>query len=82
MIHESCNILFVKIFYVILQVLTFTSHIYHPAVDSNSGIFNLSQIFPQWDRKKDHIWQIFKYLLCVFHNVNVKVPVNVEASAA
>lgn len=64
------------------QVLTFTSHLYHPAVDSNTGILNLNEVFPQWDRKKDHIWQIFKYLLCIFHNVNIKAPVNVEASVA
>lgn len=65
-----------------LQVLMFTSHLYHPAVDANTGILNLSEVFPQWDRKQNHIWQILKYLHWIFHNLNMKVPANVEASIA
>lgn len=62
--------------------LTFTSHLYHPAVDANTGVLNLSEVFPQWDKKQNHIWQILKYLYSIFHNLNVKVPANVEASVA
>lgn len=65
-----------------LQVVMFTSHLYHPAVDANTGILNLSEVFPQWDRRKNHIWQILKYVYWIFQNLNMKVPTNVEASVA
>ncbi|KAG6454050.1 protein crossbronx homolog [Manduca sexta] len=65
-----------------VPVLKFTSHLYHPAVDASTGILNLTEVFPQWDRKRNHIWQIFKYLHWIFDNLNMKVPTNVEASAA
>ncbi|XP_047987331.1 AKT-interacting protein [Leguminivora glycinivorella] len=65
-----------------VPVLAFTSHLYHPAVDANTGILNLSQVFPQWDRKRNHIWHILKYLHLIFHNLNMKTPTNVEASVA
>ncbi|KAI5641504.1 ubiquitin-conjugating enzyme domain-containing protein [Phthorimaea operculella] len=65
-----------------VPVLTFTSHLYHPAVDPNTGNLNLSEVFPQWDRKRNHIWQILKYLHLIFHNLHIKSPANVEASVA
>ncbi|CAH0404790.1 unnamed protein product [Chilo suppressalis] len=65
-----------------VPVLTFNPSLYHPAVDANSGVLNLSGVFPQWDRKRNHIWQILKYLHCIFHNLNMKVPSNIEASVA
>ncbi|XP_028178819.1 protein crossbronx homolog [Ostrinia nubilalis] len=65
-----------------VPILTFTPSLYHPAVDANTGTLNLSEVFPQWDRKRNHIWQILKYLHWIFHNLNMKVPSNIEASAA
>lgn len=63
-----------------IPVLTFTSQLYHPAVDASTGVLNLNVVFPQWDRKQNHIWQILKYLHWIFHNLNMKVPTNMEAS--
>ncbi|XP_022123073.2 AKT-interacting protein [Pieris rapae] len=60
--------------------ITFTSQLYHPAVDANSGQLNLTEVFSQWDKKQNHIWQILKYLLWIFNNVNIKAPANNEAS--
>ncbi|CAB3249960.1 unnamed protein product [Arctia plantaginis] len=65
-----------------VPVLKFTSHLYHPAVDPNTGVLNLTEVFPQWDKKQHHIWLILKYLYSIFHNLNVKVPSNVDASVA
>ncbi|XP_075992253.1 ubiquitin E2 variant domain-containing protein pendolino [Anticarsia gemmatalis] len=65
-----------------VPILTFTSHLYHPAVDAKTNVLNLTEVFPQWDRKQNHIWHILKYLYSIFHNLNVKVPANVEASVA
>ncbi|CAH2268811.1 protein crossbronx homolog [Pararge aegeria] len=59
----------------------FTSQIFHPGIDASTGILNLCEVFPQWDRKQNHIWQILKYLNWIFANLNMKVPVNNEASA-
>ncbi|CAG9566948.1 unnamed protein product [Danaus chrysippus] len=64
----------------IVPTVTFTSPMFHPAVESTTGILNLKEVFPQWDRKQNHIWQILKYLHWIFQNLNMKVPVNNEAS--
>ncbi|VVC97376.1 unnamed protein product [Leptidea sinapis] len=61
-----------------VPVLTFTSQLYHPAVDVNTGILRLSEVFSHWDRKQNHIWQILKYLHWIFYNMNLKVPANSE----
>lgn len=53
---------------------------FHPAIDTTTGILSLSEVFPQWDRKQNHIWQILKYLHWIFNNLNIKVPANNEAS--
>ncbi|CAF4760935.1 AKT-interacting protein [Pieris napi] len=60
--------------------ITFTSQLYHPAVDAISGHLNLNEVFSQWDKKQNHIWQILKYLLWIFNNINIKAPANNEAS--
>lgn len=65
-----------------VPVLTFTSHLYHPSVDPNTGNLILTEVFSQWDKKRNHIWQILKYLHLIFHNLNIKVPVNLEASVS
>uniref|UniRef100_A0A2A4JQ69 UBC core domain-containing protein n=1 Tax=Heliothis virescens TaxID=7102 RepID=A0A2A4JQ69_HELVI len=65
-----------------VPVVTFTSNIYHPAIDAQTGVLYLGEVFPQWDRKYNHIWQILKYVYSIFHNLNVKAPANVEASVA
>lgn len=66
------------IFY--FQNVLFTSQIYHPAVDAGSGELNLNEVFAQWDKKQNHIWQILKYLHWIFFNINMKAPANSEAS--
>ncbi|XP_059048912.1 protein crossbronx homolog [Achroia grisella] len=63
-----------------LPVVTFVSNLYHPAVEPNTGILHLNEVFPQWDRKRNHVWQLLKYIYWIFHNLNIKVPANVEAS--
>ncbi|CAK1549878.1 unnamed protein product [Leptosia nina] len=63
-----------------VPVVTFSSQLYHPAVDCNTGDLNLNEVFPQWDRNQNHIWQILKYLHWIFYNLNIKAPVNDEAS--
>ncbi|XP_072936778.1 protein crossbronx homolog [Epargyreus clarus] len=63
-----------------VPVLTFTSQLYHPAVDANNGALNLNEVFPQWDKKQNRIWQILKYTHWIFHNLNMKAPANIEAS--
>ncbi|XP_047544930.1 protein crossbronx homolog isoform X1 [Vanessa atalanta] len=63
-----------------VPTITFTSQMFHPAIDAVTGILSLSEVFPQWDRKQNHIWQILKYLHWIFHNLNMKVPANNEAS--
>ncbi|KAL4706042.1 hypothetical protein ACJJTC_014264 [Scirpophaga incertulas] len=65
-----------------VPILTFTPSVYHPAVDPSTGILNLNEVFPQWDKKKNHLWQILKYLQWIFNNLNIKVPSNIEASVA
>ncbi|KPI93830.1 Protein crossbronx-like [Papilio xuthus] len=65
-----------------VPVVTFTSKLYHPAVNANTGVLNLNEVFPQWDRKQHHIWQILKYLHLIFNNLNFKSPANVDASVA
>ncbi|XP_053608557.1 protein crossbronx homolog [Plodia interpunctella] len=63
-----------------VPVVNFSSNLYHPAVDSNTGNLNLHEVFPQWDIKRNHIWQILKYLHFIFHNLNMKAPANADAS--
>ncbi|XP_013188907.2 AKT-interacting protein isoform X2 [Amyelois transitella] len=63
-----------------VPVVTFSSNLYHPAVNPNTGDLNLQEVFPQWDIKRNHIWQILKYIHFIFHNLNMKSPVNADAS--
>ena len=63
------------------QKITFNSQVFHPAIDYSSGVLSLSEVFPQWDKKENHIWQILKYLHCIFYNLNIKVPANNDASS-
>ncbi|XP_013133742.1 PREDICTED: protein crossbronx homolog [Papilio polytes] len=65
-----------------VPVVTFTSKLYHPAVNATTGVLNLNEVFPQWDRQQNHIWQILKYLHLIFNNLNFKSPANIEASDA
>lgn len=66
----------------ILQVVTFNTPLFHPAIDSNTGVLYLNEVFPHWDRQRNHIWHILKYVQHIFYNVAIKVPVNLEASTA
>ncbi|KAG7311557.1 hypothetical protein JYU34_002604 [Plutella xylostella] len=63
-----------------VPVVKFSSPVYHPAIDATSGVLNISEVFPQWDRKFHHVWQILKYVTWIFHHLNFKSPANVEAS--
>ncbi|XP_045511407.1 protein crossbronx homolog isoform X1 [Colias croceus] len=63
-----------------VPTLAFTSQLYHPAVDANTGELNLNEVFPHWDKKQNHIWQILKYLHYIFSNMNIKSPANNDAS--
>ncbi|CAH2066673.1 unnamed protein product, partial [Iphiclides podalirius] len=65
-----------------VPVVTFTSQLYHPAVNATSGELILNEVFPQWDKKQNHIWQILKYLHWIFNNLHLKSPANIEASDA
>ncbi|XP_045762118.1 protein crossbronx homolog [Maniola jurtina] len=64
-----------------VPTVKFTSQIFHPAIDPITGILSLNEVFSHWDRKQNHVWQILKYLHWIFTNLNMKVPVNNEASA-
>ncbi|XP_028043341.1 protein crossbronx homolog [Bombyx mandarina] len=61
-------------------VLTFVSNLYHPAIDASTGLLSLREVFPMWDKKRDHVWQILKYLHIIFDNLSIKVPANTEAA--
>ncbi|XP_068620940.1 AKT-interacting protein [Battus philenor] len=65
-----------------VPVITFASKLYHPAINASTGVLSLNEVFPQWDKKHNHIWQILKYLHCIFDNLNLKSPANTEASLA
>ncbi|CAG5021907.1 unnamed protein product [Parnassius apollo] len=65
-----------------VPVVTFNSKLYHPAVNATTGVLSLNEVFPQWDKKQNHIWQILKYLHWIFNNLNLKSPANLEASVA
>ncbi|GBP70267.1 AKT-interacting protein [Eumeta japonica] len=41
-----------------VPIVMFNTPLYHPAVDFNSGVLNLNEVFPHWDKKRNHIWQI------------------------
>lgn len=63
-------------------VLKFTSPLFHPQVDPKSGILNLGVKFPPWDRSKNKIFQILKFMKSCFYNVQTwgganKVAINV-----
>ncbi|XP_041968328.1 protein crossbronx homolog isoform X2 [Aricia agestis] len=64
----------------VVPSVVFTSQIYHPAIDANTGALELNEVFPHWDRKQNHIWQILKYVNWIFFNFNMKVPANNEAA--
>ncbi|XP_050308962.1 protein crossbronx homolog [Anthonomus grandis grandis] len=46
----------------------------HPLIDPTSGQLNLLGGFRKWDKTKQHLWQVFKYIQWIF--------VHIEASAA
>lgn len=56
------------------------SNLYHPAIDASTGLLSLREVFPMWDKKRDHVWQILKYLHIIFDNLSIKVPANTEAA--
>lgn len=51
-------------------------------MNATSGELSLNEVFPQWDKKQNHIWQILKYLHWIFNNLNLKSPANIDASVA
>lgn len=50
--------------------MIFQTQILHPLVCPFTGNLNLSDGFKKWNTNENHIWQILKYILYCFENVN------------
>lgn len=50
-------------------LLKFTTAVFHPQVHPANGALNLDSHFPLWQRDKNSIWQVLKFMKSCFYNV-------------
>lgn len=48
--------------------MIFQSKIYHPHINENTGVLDISIGFTNWKFSDNHIWQLLKYIKWIFHN--------------
>lgn len=60
--------------------VVFESKVFHPSIDIATGEVFMNQAFPEWKKDVNHLWQILEHVLQLFLSIDVKDPVNQEAS--
>uniref|UniRef100_A0A182W3X6 UBC core domain-containing protein n=1 Tax=Anopheles minimus TaxID=112268 RepID=A0A182W3X6_9DIPT len=53
-----------------VPIVTFQSEVFHPLVNPNDGVLDLSEAFPKWQSGDNHIWQILKFVQAVLQNLD------------
>lgn len=53
------------------QEIHFDHPPFHPLICPFSGILNTTDTFPEWNYHETHIWQLLKYLQCVFERPEI-----------
>ena len=64
-----------------LQRVVFTSEVFHPMVDLNTGELDVKRKFPTWrGAPKDYLWHVVAYVRRIFYKVETSQPLNAEAA--
>ncbi|XP_026469896.1 protein crossbronx homolog [Ctenocephalides felis] len=53
-----------------VPTVIFQNKVYHPHINENTGVLDLSIGFSNWKFSDNHIWQLLKYIKWVFHNAD------------
>ncbi|CAF2474348.1 unnamed protein product [Rotaria sp. Silwood2] len=61
------------------QVL-FTSSVYHPQINQNTGELDIKRYFPVWKRNGHHLWQVLRYIRRIFQKIEITNAVNSDAA--
>ncbi|PRP78684.1 hypothetical protein PROFUN_13423 [Planoprotostelium fungivorum] len=61
-------------------LVCFTSRVYHPQVDLESGSLNIQRAFPNWNHETDYLWQVLNYVKRVFYKIDTIEPLNQAAA--
>ncbi|KAL3280883.1 hypothetical protein HHI36_004111 [Cryptolaemus montrouzieri] len=63
-------------------IVRFQSRMFHPAIDPESNELNVSKAFPKWDKVENHVWQVLKFVLWSFENLEGSLSYTVNEEAA
>jgi ubiquitin-protein ligase len=58
----------------------FTSTIYHPQIDINTGELDIVRYFPVWKRNGHHLWQVLRYIRRIFQKIETTNALNLDAA--
>lgn len=60
-------------------LLKLTTPLFHPQVHPVNGVLNLDVSFPHWERGKNSIWQVLKFMKSCFYDIDTWGGTNEQA---
>ncbi|XP_050067504.1 protein crossbronx homolog [Anopheles maculipalpis] len=53
-----------------VPTITFQSDVFHPLINPNDGVVDLTEAFPKWQSGDNHIWQMLKFVQFMLQNLD------------